>query len=61
MIGTDLLLRFSGPVGIGDCWKLMQNERWMLRVDFFSFHTNKPLIKTFYVYIVVTSNNLKLS
>lgn len=59
MMGTDLLLRFSGPVGIHDCWKLMQNDRWMLRVDFF-FLSNKTLIKAFYVYIVVTSNNLKL-
>lgn len=60
MMGIDLLLRFSGPVGIRGCWKLMQSDRLMLRVDFFP-HTNKSLIKAFYVYIVVTFNNLKLS
>lgn len=40
MIGIDLLLRFSGPVGIHGCWKLMQNDRLMLRVDFFLTQTS---------------------
>lgn len=47
----------------GNLWLLEVNAEWRIDASsaFFSPHTNKSLIKAFYVYIVVTSNNLKLS